>query len=77
MEELGIGRPSTYARIIQVLKDRDYVALQKNNFCPKKRAASSALLTHFFTRYVENDFTANLEESLMLSPAGIKLGASC
>lgn len=65
MEELGIGRPSTYARIIQVLKDRDYVLLQKKQLVPKEKGrVVTSFLTHFFTRYVENDFTATLEESL-------------
>jgi len=65
MEEVGIGRPSTYARILQVLKDRLYVVPQKKQLVPSaKGEIVSAFLVHFFTRYVEEDFTAQLEEKL-------------
>lgn len=65
MEELGIGRPSTYASIIQVLQDRDYVTLDKKRFIPADRGRIvTVFLTNFFERYVEYDFTANLEELL-------------
>lgn len=65
MEELGIGRPSTYASIIQVLQDRDYVTLDKKRFIPADRGRIvTVFLNNFFERYVEYDFTANLEESL-------------
>ncbi len=65
LEELGIGRPSTYASIIQVLQDRDYVVLEKKQFIPEDRGRLvTSFLTHFFNRYVEYDFTANLEEQL-------------
>ncbi len=65
MEELGIGRPSTYASIIQVLQDRDYVTLDKKRFIPADRGRIvTVFLTNFFERYVEYDFTANLEEQL-------------
>ncbi len=65
MEELGIGRPSTYASIIQVLQDRDYVTLEKKRFTPASRGrVVVAFLVNFFKRYVEYDFTANLEDQL-------------
>ncbi|QPQ55456.1 type I DNA topoisomerase [Allosphingosinicella flava] len=65
MEELGIGRPSTYAAILQTLKDRDYVALEKNRFSPQESGRLlTAFLERFFERYVSYDFTAGLEEEL-------------
>jgi len=65
MEELGIGRPSTYASILQVLKDRDYVRLEKNRFIPNESGRLvTSFLERFFERYVSYDFTAGLEESL-------------
>ncbi len=65
MEELGIGRPSTYARVLQVLKDRNYVRLEKKNVIPEERGhLVTAFLRHFFNRYVAYDFTANLENQL-------------
>lgn len=65
MEELGIGRPSTYASILQVLKDRAYVRVEKNRFIPEESGRLlTAFLERFFTRYVEYDFTAGLEEEL-------------
>jgi DNA topoisomerase I len=65
MEELGIGRPSTYASIISVLQDRDYVRIDQKRFIPEdKGQLVTAFLSAFFTRYVEYDFTANLEEQL-------------
>jgi DNA topoisomerase-1 len=65
MEELGIGRPSTYASILQVLKDRGYVRLDKKRLVPEdKGRVLTAFLENFFARYVEYDFTANLEEQL-------------
>jgi DNA topoisomerase I len=65
LEELGIGRPSTYASIIQVLQDRDYVHLEKRQFMPEERGRLvTSFLTNFFKKYVEYDFTANLEEQL-------------
>jgi DNA topoisomerase I len=67
MEELGIGRPSTYASILQVLKDRGYVRLDKKRLVPEdKGRVLTAFLENFFARYVEYDFTANLEEQLDL-----------
>jgi len=65
LEELGIGRPSTYASILQVLQDRDYVRLDKRRFVPEDRGrVVTAFLTAFFKRYVEYGFTAALEEEL-------------
>lgn len=65
MEELGIGRPSTYASIIQVLQDRDYVVLDKKRFVPAERGRIvTAFLVNFFEKYVGYDFTADLEEQL-------------
>lgn len=65
MEELGIGRPSTYASILQVLRDRDYVRLEKRRFIPEDRGRLvTTFLTKFFAQYVDYGFTANLEEEL-------------
>ena len=65
MEELGIGRPSTYASILQVLKDREYVTLDKKRLhAHDKGRIVVAFLEAFFKRYVEYDFTAALEEQL-------------
>jgi len=65
MEELGIGRPSTYASILQVLKDRGYVRIEKKRLIPEdKGRVLTAFLESFFARYVEYDFTAGLEEQL-------------
>ena len=65
MEELGIGRPSTYASILQTLKDRDYVTSDKNRFAPSESGRLlTAFLERFFERYVSYDFTAGLEDSL-------------
>lgn len=65
LEEMGIGRPSTYASIMQVLRDRDYVTLDKRRFYPQDRGRLvTSFLAKFFTRYVDYDFTATLEEEL-------------
>lgn len=65
MEELGIGRPSTYASILQVLKDRGYVKLDKKRlWAEDKGRVVVAFLENFFARYVEYDFTASLEDQL-------------
>lgn len=65
MEELGIGRPSTYASILKVLQDRNYVRLDKRRFIPEDRGRLvSAFLSHFFDRYFAYDFTAAMEEKL-------------
>jgi DNA topoisomerase-1 len=71
MEELGIGRPSTYASILTVLRDREYVRMDKNRFIPEdKGRLVTAFLEQFFRRYVEYDFTAALEEKLDKVSAG-------
>ncbi len=71
MEELGIGRPSTYASILTVLRDRAYVRMDKNRFVPEDAGRLvTAFLEQFFARYVEYDFTAGLEEKLDLVSAG-------
>jgi DNA topoisomerase-1 len=65
LEELGIGRPSTYASILQVLQDREYVRLDKRRFIPEDRGRLvTAFLVAFFERYVDTGFTAGLEEQL-------------
>ena len=65
MEELGIGRPSTYASILQVLQDRGYVRIDKKRLLPEdKGRVVVGFLESFFQRYVEYDFTASLEEQL-------------
>ncbi|MCI0467114.1 MAG: type I DNA topoisomerase [Beijerinckiaceae bacterium] len=67
MEELGIGRPSTYASTLAVLRDRSYVRLDKKRLIPEdKGRLVTAFLESFFTRYVSYDFTATLEEKLDL-----------
>ncbi|HEX4889253.1 MAG TPA: type I DNA topoisomerase, partial [Alphaproteobacteria bacterium] len=71
MEELGIGRPSTYASVLSVLRDREYVTMDKNRFIPSdKGRLVTAFLESFFTRYVQYDFTAGLEEQLDEISAG-------
>jgi DNA topoisomerase I len=71
LEELGIGRPSTYATILQVLQDRDYVKLDNRRFVPESRGRIvTAFLINFFKNYVEYNFTANLEEQLDSISAG-------
>ncbi|ADZ70272.1 DNA topoisomerase I [Polymorphum gilvum SL003B-26A1] len=71
MEELGIGRPSTYASTLQTLRDRDYVAFDKKQLVPQdKGRIVTAFLESFFNRYVEYDFTASLEEQLDRISAG-------
>lgn len=65
LEELGIGRPSTYATIISVLQNRSYVILKNKQFIPEERGRLVAtFLEHFFATYVEYDFTATLEDAL-------------
>ncbi len=65
LEELGIGRPSTYASTLQVLRDRKYVRMEKSRFLPEDRGQLvTAFLTNFFGHYVEYDFTASLEDQL-------------
>ena len=71
LEELGIGRPSTYASILTVLRDRAYVHMDKGRFVPDDTGRLvTAFLEQFFRRYVEYDFTAALEEKLDQVSAG-------
>ncbi|WP_196258528.1 type I DNA topoisomerase [Pelagibacterium limicola] len=71
MEELGIGRPSTYAATLGTLKDRDYIRLDKRALFPEDRGRLvTAFLQSFFTKYVEYGFTAGLEEELDEISAG-------
>jgi len=71
LEELGIGRPSTYASILSVLQDRNYVRLEKSRFFADDRGQLvTAFLVSFFERYVEYDFTADLENQLDEISAG-------
>jgi len=65
LEELGIGRPSTYAATLQTLKDREYVRVEKGRFVPEESGRLvTAFLERFFERYVSYDYTAELEEEL-------------
>jgi DNA topoisomerase-1 len=65
LEELGIGRPSTYAATLQTLKDREYVRVDKARFVPEESGRLvTAFLERFFERYVSYDYTAELEEGL-------------
>ena len=65
MEELGIGRPSTYASILTTIQDRDYVRKDKNRLIPEdKGRLVTAFLSNYFRKYVEYDFTADLEGQL-------------
>lgn len=71
LEELGIGRPSTYAAILEKLRERNYVTMDKNRFIPDDRGRLvTAFLENFFRKYVEYDFTADLEEQLDQVSAG-------
>jgi DNA topoisomerase-1 len=71
MEELGIGRPSTYASTLAVLQERDYVRIDKKRLIPEdKGRLVTGFLESFFKRYVEYDFTADLEEKLDLISDG-------
>ena len=71
LEELSIGRPSTYASILSVLQEREYVRLDKKRFIPEdKGRLVTGFLESFFHRYVEYDFTADLEEKLDLVSDG-------
>lgn len=65
MEELGIGRPSTYASIVTTIQDREYVRKDRNRLIPEdKGRLVTAFLENYFPRYVSYDFTAGLEEEL-------------
>jgi len=71
LEELGIGRPSTYASILTTLRDREYVRMDKNRFIPEDNGRLvTAFLEQFFTRWVQYDFTAALETRLDEVSAG-------
>ena len=71
LEELGIGRPSTYASILSVLQDRKYVSLEKKRFIPEELGRLvTVFLVGFFKKYVEYDFTAGLENELDEIAAG-------
>ena len=71
MEELGIGRPSTYANIVTTIQDREYVRKEKNRLFPEdKGRIVTIFLLNFFKRYVEFDFTAGLENQLDAVSAG-------
>ena len=71
LEELGIGRPSTYASILTTLRDREYVRMDKNRFYPEdKGRLVTAFLEQFFAKWVEYDFTAALEGQLDEVSAG-------
>ena len=65
LEEHGIGRPSTYATIISTLLAREYAVLEKRRFKPTDVGyVVNKLLTYYFSRYVDYDFTARLEDEL-------------
>ena len=71
MEELGIGRPSTYASIVTTIQDREYVRKDKNRLIPEdKGRIVTIFLLNFFRKYVGYEFTANLEEELDVISAG-------
>jgi len=71
LEELGIGRPSTYASILTTLRDRGYAEMEKNRFIPNSKGRIvTAFLENYFKKYVEYDFTADLEETLDEISAG-------
>jgi DNA topoisomerase-1 len=73
LEELGIGRPSTYASIISVLQERNYVRLESRRFVPEDRGRLvTAFLVAFFDQYVQPGFTANLEDQLDDVAAGVR-----
>ncbi len=65
LEDLGIGRPSTYASILHVIRERNYVRLEKKQFIPEERGRIvTAFLETYFSKYVEYTFTADLEDNL-------------
>ena len=71
MEELGIGRPSTYASTLTTLRDREYVRMDRQRFLPEdKGRLVTAFLEQFFRKWVEYDFTAALETQLDEVSAG-------
>jgi DNA topoisomerase-1 len=78
LEELGIGRPSTYASIIEVLQRRNYVKIDRKRFIPEgPRPHRDAFLQTYFPRYVEYNFTAHLEEELDEISTARSTGARC
>ena len=78
LEELGIGRPSTYASIIAVLQDRKYVKVEKLRFIPEDRGRIvTVFLENFFKKYVEYDFTASWKNTLMTFPTAKWNGKNC
>ena len=71
MEELGIGRPSTYASVVTTIQDREYVRKEKNRLIPEdKGRLVTAFLSNYFRKYVGYDFTADLENQLDTVSAG-------
>ncbi|MGB7242808.1 MAG: type I DNA topoisomerase, partial [Sulfitobacter sp.] len=71
MEELGIGRPSTYASVVTTIQDREYVRKDKNRLIPEdKGRLVTAFLTNYFRKYIGYDFTADLEDQLDTVSAG-------
>jgi DNA topoisomerase-1 len=71
MEELGIGRPSTYASVVTTIQDREYVRKEKNRLIPEdKGRLVTAFLENYFRKYVGYDFTADLEDQLDNVSAG-------
>ncbi|MGN1063103.1 MAG: DNA topoisomerase, partial [Alphaproteobacteria bacterium] len=65
LEELGIGRPSTYATILSVLQEREYVRLENKRFVPQDRGRIvTAFMENYFNQYIQYDYTANLENKL-------------
>jgi len=71
MEELGIGRPSTYASVVTTIQDREYVRKDKNRLIPEdKGRLVTAFLSNYFRKYVGYDFTADLEDQLDTVSAG-------
>ena len=71
MEELGIGRPSTYASILSTIQDREYVRKEKNRLVPEdKGRLVTVFLDNYFNKYLEYDYTANLEKKLDKISAG-------
>ncbi|MDR0571841.1 MAG: type I DNA topoisomerase, partial [Rickettsiales bacterium] len=73
MEEIGIGRPSTYASIISILQDRNYIKIEKKKLIPENRGiVVNAFLKLYFLNYVEYDYTAKLEDDLDIISNGKK-----
>ena len=71
MEEIGIGRPSTYSSIVSTIQERGYVKVEKNRLSPENMGRLVTMfLLNFFEKYVEYEFTANLEEKLDVISAG-------